>query len=112
MWAVEEKGAVSKIKSCSGVNPHWSERKDCQVKPSDLDGDVHDSEDTHSSGEFSNMRDKLSAQNTRLSYLPSCTSKSGLICYYYMKVCCAVTHMLRLLQTFSAQSHEFTSCMH
>lgn len=47
MGAVEEKGAVPKIKGYSGINPCWSERKDSQVKPSDLDGYVHDSEEAH-----------------------------------------------------------------
>lgn len=29
------------------LNPCWSERKDSQVKPSDLDANVHVSEETH-----------------------------------------------------------------
>lgn len=112
MGGNREKGAVPKIKSYSGTSPCWLERKGSQVKSSDLRICAWLRGDTHSSGAFSNMRNKLNAQNTRLPSLPSCTSKSGLIYYYYMEVCCAVTHTLRVLQTFSAQSHEFTSCVH
>lgn len=74
------------------------------MKPSDLRMRACLGGGTHSYRGFSNVRDKLNAQGTGLFSLLSCKSKSGLIYYYYMEVCSAVTHMVRVLQIFSAQA--------
>lgn len=76
---VETKDAVPKIQRYSGTSQCQRKRKDSQVKASDLQMSARLGGGTRSCGEFSNMKDKLNAQGTGLSYLPSCKSKSRLI---------------------------------
>lgn len=115
MGAVEEKGAVPKIKGYSGINPCWSERKDSQVKPSDLDGYVHDSEEAHTAlGGFQTWGTNWMHRTPDYPTHPAAQANLGWFVIITWKFagllhtceeCCSSS-------TKCAWSHEFSSCVH